>query len=186
MDLGALKGWLVLYRLFVFLLYQREINQVYQSDHQHHRLLRAPEKPAARQTGDFADAVQRQRLPYQDRIGTQASLRDHHAHRTEQIHHKSCLEAKRLGIGKSAEDNPSAGNIEEIDQDAVQEEKHRAARAEVENAFDTVDATFQQLDNLLKIKSQIIEESMDLDNRDQYCRDKYGLSFKDIHLLRTV
>ena len=41
----------------------------------------------------------------------------------------------------------------------------------------------EQLDNLLKIKSQIIEEAMDLDNRDQYCRDKYGLSFKDIDAL---
>ena len=41
----------------------------------------------------------------------------------------------------------------------------------------------EQLDNLLKIKSQVIEESMDLENRDQFCREKYGLSFKDIDAL---
>ena len=38
----------------------------------------------------------------------------------------------------------------------------------------------EQLDELIKIKGRIIEEAMDLDNRDAYCRDKYGLSFKDI------
>ncbi len=38
----------------------------------------------------------------------------------------------------------------------------------------------EQLDNLLKIKNKIIEEVMDLDNKDDYCREKYGLSFKDI------
>ncbi len=41
----------------------------------------------------------------------------------------------------------------------------------------------EQLDELLKKKGQIIEESMDLENRDQFCREKYGLSFKDIDAL---
>ena len=41
----------------------------------------------------------------------------------------------------------------------------------------------QQLDELLKIKSKAIEETMDLENRDDYCREKYGLSFKDIDAL---
>ncbi len=41
----------------------------------------------------------------------------------------------------------------------------------------------EQLDSLLKIKGLIIEEAMDLENRDQFCRDKYGLSFKDIDAL---
>ena len=38
----------------------------------------------------------------------------------------------------------------------------------------------EQLDNLLKTKNKIVEEAMDLDNKDDYCREKYGLSFKDI------
>ncbi len=41
----------------------------------------------------------------------------------------------------------------------------------------------EQLDMLLKQKGQVIEQTMDLDNRDQYCREKYGLSFKDIDAL---
>ncbi len=41
----------------------------------------------------------------------------------------------------------------------------------------------EQLDNLLKVKHNIIEQAMDLPNRDQFCRDKYGLSFKDIDAL---
>lgn len=41
----------------------------------------------------------------------------------------------------------------------------------------------EQLDELIKIKGRAIEESMDLDNRDAYCRDKFGLSFKDIDAL---
>ena len=41
----------------------------------------------------------------------------------------------------------------------------------------------EQLDNLLRIKAQIIEATMDMDNRDEYCREKYGLSFKDIDAL---
>ena len=41
----------------------------------------------------------------------------------------------------------------------------------------------EQLDTLLKFKGQIIEIAMDLDNRDQFCREKYGLSFKDIDAL---
>ena len=38
----------------------------------------------------------------------------------------------------------------------------------------------EQLDNLLKTKNKIVEETMDLDNKDDVCREKYGLSFKDI------
>lgn len=41
----------------------------------------------------------------------------------------------------------------------------------------------EELDYLIKAKGQIIEAAMDLDNRDQYCRDQYGLSFKDIDAL---
>ncbi|MBR1642738.1 MAG: hypothetical protein IJ683_10495 [Butyrivibrio sp.] len=41
----------------------------------------------------------------------------------------------------------------------------------------------EQLDALLKIKGQIIESTMDLENRDEFCRGKYGLSFKDIDAL---
>ena len=41
----------------------------------------------------------------------------------------------------------------------------------------------EQLDKLLKIKSGIIEETMNLENQDDYCREKYGLSFKDINAL---
>ena len=41
----------------------------------------------------------------------------------------------------------------------------------------------EQLDALIKIKGQIIESTMDLENRDEFCRGKYGLSFKDIDAL---
>jgi hypothetical protein len=40
-----------------------------------------------------------------------------------------------------------------------------------------------QLDNLLKTKARIIELAMDLDNRDDFCKNKYGLTFKDISAL---
>ena len=41
----------------------------------------------------------------------------------------------------------------------------------------------EQLDNLLKIKSNIIEATMDMENKDDFCKEKYGLSFKDIDAL---
>ena len=41
----------------------------------------------------------------------------------------------------------------------------------------------EQLDNLLKTKGKIIELVMDMDNQDQFCMEKYGLSFKDINAL---
>lgn len=41
----------------------------------------------------------------------------------------------------------------------------------------------EQLDTLLKTKNQIIELAMDLENRDEFCREKYGISFKDIDAL---
>ncbi|MBE5832665.1 MAG: hypothetical protein IJJ64_06470 [Butyrivibrio sp.] len=41
----------------------------------------------------------------------------------------------------------------------------------------------EQLDVLLKSKAKIIEATMDMDNKDAYCREKYGLSFKDIDAL---
>ena len=41
----------------------------------------------------------------------------------------------------------------------------------------------EQLDALLKIKGRIIEATMNLENRDDHCREKYGLSFKDIDAL---
>ncbi len=44
----------------------------------------------------------------------------------------------------------------------------------------------EQLDALLKIKGQIIESTMDLENRDEFCRGKYGLSFKDIDALDPI
>ncbi len=52
------------------------------------------------------------------------------------------------------------------------------------NSFNIVQQIMlEQLDNLLKTKGQIIELAMDLENRDQFCREKYGLSFKDIDAL---
>jgi hypothetical protein len=41
----------------------------------------------------------------------------------------------------------------------------------------------EQMDTLLKTKGRIMEETMDIENRDDYCRDKYGISFKDIDAL---
>ena len=41
----------------------------------------------------------------------------------------------------------------------------------------------EQLDILLKTKGKIMEETMDMDNRDAFCREKYGISFKDIDAL---
>lgn len=39
------------------------------------------------------------------------------------------------------------------------------------------------IDDLIKTKGKIIEETMDLENKDAVCREKYGLSFKDIDAL---
>lgn len=39
------------------------------------------------------------------------------------------------------------------------------------------------VDDLIKTKGRIIEETMDMDNKDDFCRQKYGLSFKDIDAL---
>lgn len=41
----------------------------------------------------------------------------------------------------------------------------------------------EQLDNLLKTKGRIIELAMDLENKDEFCKEKYGLTFKDISAL---
>ncbi|MCR5403423.1 MAG: hypothetical protein K6E91_06305 [Butyrivibrio sp.] len=41
----------------------------------------------------------------------------------------------------------------------------------------------EELDYLIKKKGQIMELAMDMDNRDEFCRQKYGLSFKDIDAL---
>ena len=41
----------------------------------------------------------------------------------------------------------------------------------------------EQVDSMIKAKGKIIEETMDLDNKDELCREKYGLSFKDIDAL---
>ena len=41
----------------------------------------------------------------------------------------------------------------------------------------------EQLDAMLKTKGKIIEVAMDLENKDQFCREKYGVSFKDIDAL---
>ena len=41
----------------------------------------------------------------------------------------------------------------------------------------------EMLDDLIRTKGRIIEQTMDLDNRDQYCKDNYGLTFKDIDAL---
>jgi hypothetical protein len=41
----------------------------------------------------------------------------------------------------------------------------------------------EQLDSLLKTKGKIIELAMDLNNKDEFCKSKYGLSFKDISAL---
>ena len=41
----------------------------------------------------------------------------------------------------------------------------------------------EKIDELIKAKNKIIEETMDLPNKDEFCREKYGLSFKDIDAL---
>lgn len=41
----------------------------------------------------------------------------------------------------------------------------------------------EHLDQLNKFKSNIIESTMDMDNRDEYCKEKFGLTFKDIDAL---
>mgnify|MGYP007069909393 CR=1 FL=1 len=41
----------------------------------------------------------------------------------------------------------------------------------------------EQLDSMLKTKGKIIELAMDLENKDDFCRQKYGVSFKDIDAL---
>ena len=41
----------------------------------------------------------------------------------------------------------------------------------------------EQLDLLLKTKANIVEATMDMDNKDEYCKEKFGLSFKDIDAL---
>ena len=52
------------------------------------------------------------------------------------------------------------------------------------NSFNIVhQIMLEQLDDLIRTKGKAIEESMDLDNRDDYCREKFGLSFKDIDAL---
>ena len=52
------------------------------------------------------------------------------------------------------------------------------------NSFNIVhQIMLEQLDDLIRTKGKAIEESMDLDNRDGYCREKFGLSFKDIDAL---
>ena len=38
----------------------------------------------------------------------------------------------------------------------------------------------QQLDSMSKYKHQIVDFAYSLDNRDDFCREKYGVSFKDI------
>ncbi len=52
------------------------------------------------------------------------------------------------------------------------------------NSFNIVhQIMLEQIDVLIKQKHQVVEETMDLDNRDRFCREKYGLSFKDIDAL---
>ncbi len=52
------------------------------------------------------------------------------------------------------------------------------------NSFNVVQQIMlEQLDELIKLKSKAIEETMDMPNRDEYCREVYGLSFKDIDAL---
>jgi hypothetical protein len=52
------------------------------------------------------------------------------------------------------------------------------------NAFNvTQQIMLEQLDSMLKTKGRIIEVAMDLENKDEFCREKYGLSFKDIDAL---
>ena len=42
------------------------------------------------------------------------------------------------------------------------------------------------LDDLRKAKNQIITDTMDIPNREEVCREKYGMSFKDIHALEPT
>ena len=41
----------------------------------------------------------------------------------------------------------------------------------------------EKIDELIKAKNKIIEETMDLPNKYEVCKEKYGLSFKDIDAL---
>lgn len=41
----------------------------------------------------------------------------------------------------------------------------------------------EQMDTFLKTKGKIVEQTMDMENRDAYCREKYGVTFKDIDAL---
>ena len=43
-----------------------------------------------------------------------------------------------------------------------------------------------QLDELKRYKNSILDEAADTDNRDAYCLDKYGMSYKDISALDPV
>lgn len=55
------------------------------------------------------------------------------------------------------------------------------------NSFNVVQQIMlEQMDALNKTKNKIIEVAMDLENRDQFCRDKYGASFKDIDALDPI
>ena len=44
----------------------------------------------------------------------------------------------------------------------------------------------EQMDILLKTKGKIVEQTMDMENRDAYCREKYGVSFKDIWTVSII
>jgi|GEM_PF-2542986 len=41
----------------------------------------------------------------------------------------------------------------------------------------------EQCDHLNMIKAAIVDEAKDLPNRDDYCRENYGISFKDLYAL---
>ncbi len=41
----------------------------------------------------------------------------------------------------------------------------------------------EKIDELIRAKNKIIEETMDLPNKDTFCKDKYGITFKDIDAL---
>ncbi|MCR5671998.1 MAG: hypothetical protein K6G10_13410 [Butyrivibrio sp.] len=55
------------------------------------------------------------------------------------------------------------------------------------NAFNIAQhIMLEQLDAMNKIKNNIIAIAMDLENKDDFCREKYGASFKDIDALDPI
>ena len=125
--------------------HQREVDEVGQPYHDDDDLLRAPQQPSGGQADGFAYAVQRQRLPYQHRIGSQPSLRDGHAYRAEEVEHEGGSEAQPHRFGEGLEDEEAAQDVEEVDDAAVEYEQQQRAGGKVEDAFQPADTPLEDV-----------------------------------------